>query len=191
MPVTHLTASDFRTMPWANGLGSTVELYRREDAAGRLLVRLSVADVVAEGPFSSLPGIDRVLTLIDGGGFDLDFAGAAPLAPARLFAPVAFSGDWRTSAINLNGPSRDFNLMTQVGAFDQDVTHVRAGVHTLEMTNTAFGALYVVAGTATVSAFSTVAAAGELLRFEAENQLTTAISGDALVIRLKTKSNLA
>ncbi len=123
MSVTHLTTADFRTMPWANGLGSTVELYRREDEAGRLLIRLSVADVVADGPFSSLPGIDRVLTLIEGEGFDLDFAENAP-PPARLFQPVAFSGDWQTSAINLKGPSRDFNLMTQRGAFVADVKHL-------------------------------------------------------------------
>lgn len=186
MPVTHLTAKDFRTMPWANGLGSTVELYRREDEVGLLLIRLSVADVVADGPFSSLPGIDRVLTLIEGEGFDLDFAGEAPAAPARLFQPVAFSGDWRTSAVNLKGPSRDFNLMTARGAYISEVIHLGSGTHTIDTADLAFTALYVVAGNANIAAPSTAATTGDLLLIEAEKHLTTRVSGDALVIRLKS-----
>lgn len=186
MPFTHLTAKDFRTMPWANGLGRTVELYRREDEAGNLLIRLSVADVVAEGPFSSLPGIDRVLTLIEGAGFDLDFAGKAPVAPARLLQPIAFSGDWQTSAINFKGPSRDFNLMMQRGAFEAEVMYLQPGEHTLDLVGTAFVALYSVAGDAHITRFSTTIRAGELLLIEAENWLTTNVSGPLLVIQLKS-----
>lgn len=191
MAVTHLTAADFRTMPWANGLGSTVELYRREDEGRRLLIRLSVADVVADGPFSSLPGIDRVLTLIEGDGFDLDFAGAAPSAPARLFQPVAFSGNWQTSAINLKGPSRDFNLMTKRGTFAVEVTHLNAGSHAINTADVVFAALYVVAGNANITASSTAARAGDLLLLEAENDLTARVSGDVLVIRLKSYASHA
>jgi environmental stress-induced protein Ves len=174
-------------MAWANGLGRTVELYRREDVMGNLLIRLSVADVVADGPFSSLPGIDRILTLIEGDGFDLDFAGAVPPAPARLFRPVAFSGDWQTSAIHLRGPSRDFNLMTRRGAFAAEVEHLGPGTHTIGTADAALLALYVVAGNARLSAASTVGDLGDLLLIEAENQLTMNLSGDALVIRLKTR----
>lgn len=191
MSVTHLTAADFRTMPWANGLGSTVELYRREDEAGRLLIRLSVADVVADGPFSSLPGIDRVLTLIEGDGFDLDFAENAAAAPARLFQPVAFSGDWQTSATNLKGPSRDFNLMTQRGAFVADVKHLETGTHVIDIADTTLAALYVVAGNANITASSIAAYTGDLLLLEAENDLTARVSGDALVIRLKSHASHA
>lgn len=187
MAVTHLTAADFRTMPWANGLGSTVELYRREDEVGRLLIRLSVADVVADGPFSSLPSIDRVLTLIQGDGFDLDFAGAAPPAPARLFQPVAFSGDWQTSAINLKGPSRDFNLMTKRGAFSCDVIHLGTGTHTINTADMTLTALYMVAGDANITVSSTAAKAGEMLLVEAEKHLTARVSGDAIVVQLKSQ----
>lgn len=187
MPITRLSAADFRIMPWANGLGRTVELYRRADDAGRLLIRLSVADVVADGPFSSLPGIDRVLTLIEGAGFALDFAGQAPQAPARLFEPVAFSGDWLTSAIDLKGPSRDFNLMMQRGAFVADVAHLGPGEHILETTESAFLAVYIVIGNVHLAASSLSADAGDLLLIEADDQLTVKVSGAVLVIRLKAR----
>ena len=96
--------ADFRRLPWQNGRGTTLELVRRDDAAGALCWRLSVADVVEPGPFSPLPGIDRVITLIDGDGFDLDFGGARPPATLRPFEPLAFSGDWPTVATTVHGP---------------------------------------------------------------------------------------
>ena len=123
-----LTAADFRRLPWANGRGTTLELVRREDAAGALLWRLSIADVVEPGPFSSLPGIDRVITLIDGNGFDLDFGGAQPPASLRPFEPLAFSGDWSTAATTVHGPSRDFNVMTARGRITAEVGVARSGI---------------------------------------------------------------
>lgn len=39
----HLTAANYLVMPWANGLGQTVEMLRREDDEGELLWRLSMA----------------------------------------------------------------------------------------------------------------------------------------------------
>lgn len=105
----HLTPADYRTQPWANGRGQTVELARQDGPEG-MLWRLSVATVAENGPFSRFPGIRRNLTVIDGPGFrirgdgiDLD---AAPLSP------VAFPGDATVSAEGVTGPSRDFNVMT-------------------------------------------------------------------------------
>ncbi|CAI9400464.1 Protein Ves [Pleomorphomonas sp. T1.2MG-36] len=116
-----LTAADFRRLPWQNGRGTTLELVRHDDATGALLWRLSVADVVEPGPFSPLPGIDRVITLIDGDGFDLDFGGARPGVALRPFEPLAFSGDWQTTATAVHGPSRDFNVMTARGKLAAEI----------------------------------------------------------------------
>lgn len=124
MSLTRLTADDFKRVPWANGQGTTLELVRREDKGGALLHRLSVADVVEPGPFSPLPGIDRVITLIDGAGFDLDFGGMQPAVTLRPFEPLAFSGDWPTSASAVHGPSRDFNVMTARGKVTAEVEAV-------------------------------------------------------------------
>lgn len=121
MSIRLLTAADFRRLPWQNGRGTTLELVRYDDAAGALLWRLSVADVIEPGPFSPLPGIDRVITLIDGEGFDLDFGSARPGVPLRPFEPLAFSGDWRTTATAVHSASRDFNVMTARGKLSAEV----------------------------------------------------------------------
>lgn len=134
MSVRLLTATDFRRQPWANGRGTTLELVRRDDAAGALLWRLSVADVVEPGPFSPLPGIDRIITLIEGEGFDLDFNGAHLAVCLRPFEPLAFSGDWSTAAITVYGPSRDFNVMTARGKMAAKVELVEDSLSAVDLT---------------------------------------------------------
>lgn len=72
--------------------------------------RLSIAQVVEDGPFSRLPGVQRNLTVIEGPGFDL--VGPGGRLAARLLEPVAFSGDLEICAEGVTGPSVDFNVMT-------------------------------------------------------------------------------
>lgn len=119
-----LTWADYREMPWANGRGTTVEILREADAEG-LRLRLSMANVVEDGPFSALPGIDRVLVLLDGPGFTLTVDGAAhtvvPLSPLR------FSGDAAAAAQGVTAPSRDFNVMSRRGGPSPAVCVLHAG----------------------------------------------------------------
>jgi len=107
--ITHLSAADFVTMPWANGKGTTVELLRVE-REGRLILRLSRALVVEDGAFSILPNIARILTVLSGPGFDL--VGEGLHLPARPLHPVAFAGDVALRAVGVAHPSEDFNVMT-------------------------------------------------------------------------------
>ena len=106
----HLTPADYRSQPWKNGRGTTVEMWRLE-REGALLVRLSRAAVVEDGPFSLFPGVERNLTVLTGPGFRLTGPGidlrCAPLAP------VAFPGDVAVVATETAGQaSDDFNVMT-------------------------------------------------------------------------------
>jgi uncharacterized protein len=106
----HLTQADYRTQPWKNGRGTTTELWRLE-RDGQLLVRLSRASVIEDGPFSRFPGIERNLTVLTGPGFRL----TGPNIDLRCdpLAPVAFPGDVDVTATETNGqPSDDFNVMT-------------------------------------------------------------------------------
>lgn len=106
----HLTAAGYRQMPWANGRGMTVELLR-EDGPDGLLLRLSMAIVTEDGPFSSFPGIERNLTVISGPGFRLEGAGHS--IDCLPLVPVAFSGDVPLRATGTAaGASDDFNVMT-------------------------------------------------------------------------------
>ena len=107
--IRHLTAADYKTMPWANGKGVTVEMLKVEDS-GQLLWRLSRASVVENGDFSIFPGIERNLTVITGPGFDL--VGAGLHLHARPLVPVAFAGDTPIRAEGVTAASDDFNVMT-------------------------------------------------------------------------------
>jgi uncharacterized protein len=109
----HLTEADFIRQPWKNGRGTTVELWRLE-RDGQLLVRLSRAVVVEDGPFSIFPGVERNLTVLDGLGFRL--LGEGLDLRCDPLVPVAFPGDVPVRAIGTQGlPSQDFNVMTARG----------------------------------------------------------------------------
>lgn len=119
----HLTLADYKTMPWANGLGQTVEILRVDGPEG-LLYRFSMASVVVDGAFSIFPGIERNLTVISGPGFDL--AGEVTLRCDPL-VPEAFAGDITVRAEGVTAPSDDFNVMTARSMARPVVTVERGG----------------------------------------------------------------
>lgn len=119
----HLTAADFKVMPWANGRGQTTEMFRM-DRDGALLWRISRAAVVEDGPFSMFPGVDRNLTVISGPGFDL--RGEAHLR-ADPMTPLAFSGDLALRAEGVVAPCDDFNVMVRRGAMRAEVAVQEGG----------------------------------------------------------------
>lgn len=106
----HLTPADYTRQPWKNGRGITTELWRLE-RDGQLLVRLSRAAVVEDGPFSLFPGIERNLTVLSGPGFRL--SGEGYDFRCEPLVPVAFPGDLALTATETLGmQSDDFNVMT-------------------------------------------------------------------------------
>lgn len=107
--IRHLTPADYRVQRWANGRGETVEIARADGPDG-LLWRLSIAQVVEDGPFSRFPGIARSLTVIDGPGFAIRGPGIDLRADPLV--PVSFPGDAEVGAAGVAGISRDFNVMT-------------------------------------------------------------------------------
>ncbi len=103
-----LKKADLVETPWKNGGGITRDIASEMDG-GAIIWRLSMADVSTAGPFSSFPGLTRVLTVIDGGGMILH----APDADlqADYAKPVRFDGATAIVAELTEGPLRDFNLM--------------------------------------------------------------------------------
>ena len=128
MQIRHLGPADFNVMPWQNARGMTTELCRENDAAGQLIWRLSEADVKEDGPFSAFPGLDRILMLLRGEGFDLDFGDHGRAEVTEPLVPVAFSGDWLTLAANVRGPSVDLNLMLARGKASAEISVVRGAI---------------------------------------------------------------
>jgi len=111
-----LDADQYLVIPWKNGLGSTREIALwppGTDLSGDFLWRVSLADVIADCEFSRFPGYDRTIVLVGGKGMELNFDQTS--ARARLIVTGAsrrFSGDWLTHCRLLDGPVRDFNVMS-------------------------------------------------------------------------------
>ncbi len=108
-----LSAKDFRFMPWKNGGGITRELYRipHPQDAERFLLRLSMAQVASNGPFSLFPGIDRTLLLLKGLGVKLFFADEIEIVLDQPLSPIYFKGEDNIACEIINGPVEDFNIM--------------------------------------------------------------------------------
>jgi environmental stress-induced protein Ves len=115
MPILRLADSPSR--PWKNGLGRTREIAVHPPEAGMddFLWRVSVAEVDSAAPFSSFPGIDRVIVLLDGAGFTMTLDGMRTHALTVPHAPFAFPGEAGVTVALAGGPTRDFNLMTRRG----------------------------------------------------------------------------
>lgn len=102
-----ITPGEFVSQAWRNGGGVTQEVAR--SAPDTPFWRLSIARVVADGPFSAFPGLMRILTVIEGAGMALD----TPLGmlAAEPMLPLQFSGDLPVRGLLPAGPVRDLNLI--------------------------------------------------------------------------------
>lgn len=109
------TAADYTAMRWKNGAGTTTEL-ARDTADGDYGWRLSIADIADDGAFSTFPGMQRIITVLEGAGMELDVDGRAS-GKLRPFAAYPFDGSSRTGCTLLDGPVRDFNLIYRTDSF--------------------------------------------------------------------------
>ena len=97
---------------WKNGGGETAELVVSPPGAGfdDFDWRISTALVASDGPFSCFPGVDRVLTVIEGGPMMLTIDGRDHRLD-ECSPPLAFPGDAACSARLCGPPLLDFNVM--------------------------------------------------------------------------------
>jgi environmental stress-induced protein Ves len=122
---------DATAQPWRNGGGVTRELltwsapeglvhdgaarHGREASAAGWDLRVSVADITQDGPFSAFPGISRCFAVLEGAGVVLSLRGQDQvLAPAS--EALAFDGAEAPGCRLVSGPTRDLNLMVRHSA---------------------------------------------------------------------------
>ncbi|WP_426247606.1 HutD/Ves family protein [Pseudomonas sp. TWR3-1-1] len=109
--LTVLRAADYPRMPWKNGGGSTEEITR--DAGEGLEGfgwRLSIADIGESGGFSRFEGYQRIISVLQGAGMNLQVDGLRTRA-LLPFDAFAFRGESAVSCTLIDGPIRDFNLI--------------------------------------------------------------------------------
>lgn len=104
-----IRADDLAPVPWKNGGGITRDL--AQDGAGEdWRWRISLADVNADGPFSSFPGVERWFAVVEGEGVELTLGGV-PMVLRPHDPPLVFEGAAAPACRLLAGPTRDLNLM--------------------------------------------------------------------------------
>lgn len=112
------------TTPWKNGGGSTCEIVRRPAGADldHFDWRVSIATIGLDGPFSTFPGVDRIIMLLDGQGIRLRMAGGADHTLDQALAPFPFRGEEAVDCALLGGTSTDFNVMVRRDALQAQLT---------------------------------------------------------------------
>ena len=114
--------------PWKNGGGVTREIACHPPSANMQDFdwRISIAHIARDGDFSVFAGVDRVITLLEGGGVHLSSADGSVLhALDTPLQPFAFSGDAAVHGRLLNGDCHDFNVMTRRGVCQAEVRVLR------------------------------------------------------------------
>lgn len=131
---------------WRNAAGETREICTFPPAKRDFYWRASIASIAANGEFSLFPGMERIVTLLEGGEMLLESADRFnhTLKPLQ---PFAFAADQVVKAkLTAGQMSMDFNIMTRL-----DVC--KAKVRIAERTFTTFGScggvVFVINGVAT------------------------------------------
>jgi len=108
-----IAVEDISPRAWRNGGGRTREMLAWPSAKDWML-RVSVADIDTDGPFSTFPGVQRWFAVIAGAGVCLGFLGRERCLVAGD-APLNFDGGVAPDCRLLDGPTRDLNLMLRCG----------------------------------------------------------------------------
>lgn len=132
--------ADLVAQPWKNGGGVTREIvsWPPGSTVSDFDWRVSIAHIASGGPFSAFPGVDRVITLLEGAGVVLQaLDGTVRHRLDQPLVPFAFKGEVPMQADLLGQDCHDFNVMTRRSACSASVqvlnrsAHVQSDAHGL------------------------------------------------------------
>ncbi|MEP7057084.1 MAG: HutD family protein [Caldimonas sp.] len=129
-----VSAAQIAPQAWKNSGGRTRELLAWP-AAAEWTLRISLAEIDADGPFSAFAGVTRWFAVVEGAGVALAFDAAEGRAEgsdgverriAVADAPLRFDGAQAPHCRLLAGATRDLNLMARDG--DAAMRRAHSGV---------------------------------------------------------------
>ncbi|WP_027549479.1 HutD family protein [Bradyrhizobium sp. WSM2254] len=121
MKTTLLKSEDYTRSPWKNGGGIFTDIADAHRAGSpakdwdSLLWRFAFTPIVAPGPFSYMPGIDRLQMVVAGRGLVLKAPGQE-FDEREPFTTVRFTGELEIVTELEAGPVEVVNLMARHGA---------------------------------------------------------------------------
>ncbi len=117
-----ISRGEYRRERWRNGLGWTREILRVPDHDD-WQVRLSIAEIEQDAAFSSFPGVERELVLLQGQGLRLRFGDGALHTLLPPHDRLRFAGEAQVAGELVDGVTHDFNLMWRRDAIDAELLH--------------------------------------------------------------------
>lgn len=153
-----LRSETYRSMPWRNGRGSTLEIAREPAAGEEFAWRLSLAAIDEDGDFSVYQGYRRAIVLVSGNNLRLRFRGhgSASLSPTKRAA--RFEGDWKTRCAVPEGSCTDLSLIVRNGSASRPSCIVRAplvprveAARRIALSRDLYGAIFVLEGSVAVT----------------------------------------
>lgn len=121
-----LALAEVPAQPWRNGGGLTRELLTWPPGAADWQLRLSVADIEVDGPFSAFAGVQRHFVVLKGAGVWLGEGDTLRrLTPED--EPFCFAGEDAPACRLIDGPTLDLNLMLRRDAGQAQLQPAQAG----------------------------------------------------------------
>jgi len=130
MKTTLLKSEDYTRSPWKNGGGIFTDIagaWRADSAVkdwNSLLWRFASTPIVTPGPFSHMPGIDRLQMVVGGRGLVLK-SPTQEFDEREPFTTVRFTGEMEIVTALEAGPVEVVNLMARRGAAEIELAAVR------------------------------------------------------------------
>src|SRR3954447_356926 len=130
MKTTLLKSEDYARSPWKNGGGIFTDIADAHRAESNvkdwdsLLWRFASTPIVAPGPFSSMPGIDRLQMVVGGRGLVLK-SSTEEFDEREPFTTVRFTGEMEIVTALEAGPVEVVNLMARRGAAEIELAALK------------------------------------------------------------------
>jgi environmental stress-induced protein Ves len=112
--------------PWRNGAGLTRDLLHWPGAADWCM-RVSVADIDVDSPFSAFADVERWFAVVEGRGVRLHLPDGMRRVAANGPA-LHFLGEDAPACELIDGPTRDLNLMCRRGRGQADMRRAEVGL---------------------------------------------------------------
>jgi len=180
-----ISPHQFRQLPWKNGKGQTTELAINEGGTvSDFEWRLSIAEVVEDGPFSDFSGYQRTLILIEGNGIELRHDQASVSNLRNILDVATFDGGSETVATLAAGAIKDFNVMARNGKY-KVVVNTFAEHRVILPQRTDPGFIYCLAGSAEITStehhLTATLPAHHLLKLDASAPRDLRVSGEQMI----------
>jgi environmental stress-induced protein Ves len=181
-----ITPAQFKTVPWKNGKGETIEMAINSGGTlDNFDWRLSMASVVEDGVFSNFSGYTRNLILIAGDGINLQHNNSKIDKLNHLLDYATFDGGNKTVGNLHTNEITDFNIIARTSRYNTKVScQKKVDKATLEKSDLCFA--YSLFKDATLTLNSTadikVLPAGHLVKISNIADNFTSISGENIII---------